>query len=159
VLRTRSAWCLLAGLLAFVAPARAHERVVVAPTVDFLRAVKDKPPSWLRPGVLDPSGFQGTIRFDSQLCREDVERLELVGVTFSRRFAEPPDVDHIGSVYPVHVAWEGLDLLLEFPTLLQVEPVLIDRPELPLEVTGPLCAVPQLARAVEVVTAERGGRA
>ncbi len=157
MLRELPAWCLFAGLLAVAASAFAKERVVVAPTVHFLKAVRDNPPSFLRKGVLDPTGFQGTVRFEAELSREEVARLEQFGVSFSRRFATTPDVDHIGTVYPVHVRWEGLDALIGFSGTLQIEPALIDPPELPLEVTGPLCTVPPLAEAVEALTSERPG--
>jgi subtilisin family serine protease len=77
----------LAVAALFPPPSVAGEhRAVVAPGVAFLEVVKDNPPAFLQPGIVDSAGFSGTVRFVRELTREEIELLEWAGVSFSRRY-------------------------------------------------------------------------
>jgi len=125
-----------------------EDRIVVAPTVWFLKAVAQDPPDFLRPGIVDRYGFAGTIRFARPLQVGEVAELELMGVHFSARFkrAHAWEVDHIGTVYPAWISWSALDGLLQFDLAVQIEPEYVIQPVVPLNVTKPLTGVPELTQ-------------
>jgi len=62
-----------------------EHRVVVAPSVRFLRLVSDAPPSWVQPGLVTEDGFHGSVLFSRPLTQLEIEGLEGLGMRFSRR--------------------------------------------------------------------------
>ncbi len=134
-------------LLAFALfPVRADEpRVVVAPSVGFLKTVAENPPTWLKQGIVDSKSFEGTVRFDRELTADELAEMEAMGLAFRRRShdREPWDVDHIGPIYPVRIAWKGLDALTGHPRTVQVESEYLLNPLPPLNVTVPQTGAPE----------------
>ncbi|MBM4355361.1 MAG: hypothetical protein FJ109_16505 [Deltaproteobacteria bacterium] len=72
-------------LLLCDASARADDhRVVVAPSVRFLRLVADHPPTWIRKGLVTGEGFHGSVLFSRPLLDDEIGALEGLGMRFSR---------------------------------------------------------------------------
>ena len=150
--------CMLAVLLlAFSLPASAekNDRVAVSPAVWLLRAWADDPPVFLRPGIVSPEGFLGSARFSEELSEEEIGLLESEGVEFFRSKGVRPD--SIGPIYPVVVSWQGLDHVLQFHKLMQLEPETILKPIAPLNVTRALTGAPELSDHIGTTLGEHPG--
>ena len=130
----------------------AQERVVIAPSVWFLKTVAKDPPDWLQRGIVSPSGFAGTIRFARELNQEEISQFELDGLTFGRRFKRLAswDVDHLGAIYPVWISWEGFEIVQRHPLTFQIESEEVLPPMTPLNVTKPQTGAPELTNQLAV---------
>jgi subtilisin family serine protease len=148
--------------LSLISTAHADEtgpRVVVAPSVHFLKTVAENPPMWLQPGLVDQLGFTGTLRTTQELQAADIALFEELGVKFRRKSSDraPWDVDHIGTIYPARISWFGLDHLVVQPKLMQLESENILKPLQPLNVTVPQTGSIEFAEAMTKATGLRPG--
>ena len=134
-------------------------RVIVAPSVQFLKTVAMAPPQWLRPGIVDGMGFVGTVRFQQELNEADIAQIEDFGVAFRRHSSDraPWDVDHIGTIYPARISWSSIDLLTAHPKLMQLESENILEPVQPLNITVPQTGAPEFVDAMTKATGLRPG--
>ena len=151
---------LVVCLMPVLREAQAQRRVVVSPAVRYLKSVADNPPDFLRPGIVTPEAFLGSLRFGRELTAPDVAQLEELGVVFARGRggSREGDVDHIGAIYPAWVGWERLDELLAHSRLLQVDSEYIVRPLPTLDVTAPMTGSPWLAQHLALVQGARPGQ-
>lgn len=148
---------LIALLLVLALPAVAedNDRVAVSPTVWMLKAWAEDPPVFVRPGIVNSEGFLGSARFSEELTEDEIGLLEAVGLKFYRSKGVRPD--SIGAIYPVVVPWEGLDELLQFEKLMQLEPETIIKPISPLNVTRALTGAPELSDHIGAAIGEKPG--
>ena len=137
----------------------AGPRVVVAPSVQFLKTIADNPPEWLRPGIVDGEGFVGSLRFTQELQADDIALFTELGVRFRRASSDraPWDVDHLGTIYPARISWAGLDHLVMQPKLMQLESEDILPPVQPLNVTVAQTGAPEFVDAMTKATGLRPG--
>jgi subtilisin family serine protease len=136
-----------------------ESRVVVAPSVRFLKSVAEAPPFWVAPGIVDAKGFVGSLRFSTPLTASEIAAIEALKVKFKRQSSdrEPWDVDHIGSIYPARIPWQTLDQLLGTKKLVQVESENVLKPHQPLNVTVPQTGSPEFIDAMQKATDLRPG--
>jgi len=146
----------LSLLLLVTAPATAQveERVIVSPTVGFLRAFADNPPPMVQKGIVSTDGFLGSARFSHELSQEEVCALEDLGVVFSLRNGR---IQHVGSIYPAWFRWAGLEKLLEFKGLVQLDTDFIFRPRPALETTRKLTGSPELSNEIGLLLNQKPG--